>query len=327
MLWLGGFPALDVTTSTPDALCPPVEEARAAIQARVGEVRGDYRVEFALVRGVDGRQVLELTVHEAQKQVLARELPLDDAGCQDAAQAIALVLERYFDAVEKPAIASSPAPIPATTDEPSMGELSTLAGAPSQNSPPVSPREPPVASTTARGRGWLARAGFVYDLELGVGASVGIVRLPQALRMTPRLQLGVAFDVAPFLSPVEQDVREQEIRAFSVQGALSIPLVWHFEPWSASLGPWAQLRIQRAEAPSFTHQRRAYRVVPGFGGMTQVAWSPGSRWTLGLGVAAGAQATTGTSRFVLRTTDNGPQPVLVPEAWFGQGQLTLAVEL
>jgi hypothetical protein len=316
MLWLGGFAALEVTTSTPDALCPPIAEARAAIQARVGEVRGDYHVEFALVRGVDGRQVLELTVHEAQQQVLARELPLDDAGCQDAAQAIALVLERYFDAVEKPAIISSPAPIPVTTDKP-----------PSQNSPPVIPREPAVASTTSRGRGWLARAGLVYDLELGVGASVGIVRLPQAFRMTPRLQWGVAIDVAPFLSPVEQSVREQEIRAFSVQGALSIPLVWRFESWSASLGPWAQLRIQRAEAPSFTHQRRAYRVVPGFGGMTQVAWSPGSRWTLGLGVAAGAQATTGTSRFVLRTTDNGPQPVLVPEAWFGQGQLTLAVEL
>src|SRR6188768_841163 len=98
MLWLGGFPALDITTSTPDALCPPIEEARAAIQARVGEVRGDYHVEFALVRGVDGRQVLELTVREAEQQVLARELPLDAGGCEDAAQAIALVLERYFDA-------------------------------------------------------------------------------------------------------------------------------------------------------------------------------------------------------------------------------------
>ena len=316
MLWLGGFPALDVTTSTPDALCPPVEEARAAIQARVGEVRGDYRVEFALVRGVDGRQVLELTVHEAQQQVLARELPLDDAGCQDAAQAIALVVERYFDAVEKPAVASNPRPIPVTIDEP-----------PTQNSPPAPARALAVAPAMARGRGWRARAGFVYDVELGVGPSLGIVRLPEAFRLTPSFQVGVALDVAPFLSPVEQSVREQEISAFSVQGALSIPLVWHFEPWSASVGPWAQLRVQRAEAESLTHQRRAYRVVPGVGGVTQVAWSPGSRWTLGLGFAAGAQATTGTSRFVLRTTDTVPEPVLVPEAWFGQGQLTLAVEL
>jgi hypothetical protein len=265
---------------------------------------------------VDGRQVLELTVHEAQQQVLARELPLDDAGCQDAAQAIALVLERYFDAVEKPVIASNPRPIPVRTDE-----------QPSQNSPPVPTPEVTVAPMTASARGWRARAGFVYDLELGIAPSLGLVRLPEAFRLTPRFQVGVAVDVAPFLSSVEQSVREQEISAFSVQGALSIPLVWHFEPWSASVGPWAQLRIQRAEAESLSHQRRAYRVVPGIGGVTQLAWSPGSRWTLGLGLAAGAQATTGTSRFVLRTTDAGPQPVLVPDAWFGQAQLTLAVEL
>jgi hypothetical protein len=316
MLWLGGFPALDVTTSTPDALCPPIEEARAAIQARVGEIRGDYHVEFALVRGIDGRQVLELRVREAQRQVLARELPLDGAGCQDAAQAIALVLERYFDAVERPVVVANPEPIPVSTDE-----------QPSQNSPPIAAPEAPESPQTSVWRAWRARAGFIYDLELGVGASLGLVRFPEAFRLTPRVQLAVALDVAPFLSKLEESVREQEISAFSVQTALSIPLVWHFEPWSASFGPWAQLRIQRAEAASLTHQQPAYRVLPGVGAVTQLAWSPASRWTLGLGVAAGAQATNATSRFVLRTTDDDPRPVLVPESWFGQGQLTLAVDL
>jgi hypothetical protein len=156
---------------------------------------------------------------------------------------------------------------------------------------------------------------------------VGVAVLPEAFRLTPRLQLAVALDVAPFLSALEQRVREQEISALSVQTALSIPLVWHFEQWSASLGPWAQLRFQRAEAKSLTHSQRAYRVVPGAGGVLQLAWSPASRWTLGLGVAGGAQATNATSRFVLRTTDTGPKPVLVPETAFGQGQLTLALEL
>jgi hypothetical protein len=317
MLWLGGFPALDVTTSTPDALCPPIEEARAAIQARVGEVRGDYHVEFALVRGVDGRQVLELKVHEAQQQVLARELPLDRAGCQDAAQAIALVLERYFDAVEKPTVAPPPEPIPVTTDEPL-----------SRNSPPVVVGEVATATPTAsRWRAWRARAGFIYDLKLGIAPTVGMAQFPAAFRFTPRLELGVALDVAPFLSQLKQSVREQEISAISVQAALSIPLVWHFEPWSASLGPWAQLRIQRAQAASLTHSQRAYRVVPAVGAVAQLAWSPASPWTLAFGVAGGAQSSTATSRFVLQTTDRGPQPVLVPETWFAQGQLTLALEL
>lgn len=317
MLWLGGFPALDVTTSTPDALCPPIEEARAAIQARVGEVRGDYHVEFALVRAVDGRQVLELSVHEAQQQVLTRELSLDSAGCQDAAQAIALVLERYFDAVEKPPAVSKPEPIPVRTDEQS-----------SRNSPPRAAEEAtPVTPITSRWRTWRASAGFVYDLELGLAPSLGFAALPDAFRFTPRLHLEVALEAAPFLSTVKQSVREQEISAFSVQTALSLPLVWHFERWSASLGPWAQLRFQRAEANSLTHSERADRLVPGAGGVVQLAWSPASRWTLGLGVAGGAQAASATSRFVLRTTDMGPKPVLVPETAFGQGQLTVALEL
>ena len=102
MLWLGGFLLLDLTTSTPDALCPPLEEARAAVKARVGEVAGDYHAEFALIRATDGQQALELTLREGRVEVLRRQLPLDAAGCQDAAQAIALVLERYFDAVERP---------------------------------------------------------------------------------------------------------------------------------------------------------------------------------------------------------------------------------
>jgi hypothetical protein len=325
MLWLGGFPVLDITTRTPDALCPPIEEARAAIQARVGEVRGNYHVEFALVRGVDGRQVLELTVHEAQKQVLARELPLDAAGCEDAAQAIALVLERYFDAVEKPAPVSKPALTTiSSSEQPLQNSPPAVASEPSE---PREPSEPSETSANSRWRAWRARAGFIYDLQLGVAPSLGAVHFPEVLRLTPRLQLGVALDVAPFLRHVEQNVREQEISAFSVQTALSMPLVWHFEPWSASFGPWAQLRIQRAEGKSLTHQQRAYRAVPGFGATTQLAWSPASRWTLGLGVAAGGQATTATSRFILRTADDESRPVLVPDAWFAQGQLTLAVEL
>lgn len=318
MLWLGGFPALEVTTSTPDALCPPIEEARAAIQARVGEVRGDYHVEFALVRAVDGRQVLELRVREAQQQVLARELPLDGAGCQDAAQAIALVLERYFDAVDEPAPAApNPEPIPVRTDD-----------QPARNSPPAAASKASTTTpVTSPWRSWRAHAGFVYDLKLGIAPRLGVARFPEAFRLTPRVQLGVALDVAPFLSRHQESVREQQLSESSVQTALSLPLVWQLEPWSASLGPWAQLRIQRAEAESFTHHRRAYRVVPGVGAMAQLAWSPASRWTLGLGVAGGAQSTAAASRFVLQTANDGPKQVLVPESWFGQAHLTLALEL
>ena len=317
MFWLGGLAALEVATSTPDALCPSLEEARDAIAARVGEVRGDYRAEFALVRAADGRQVLALTVREGEQQVLTRELPLDDGGCRDAAQTIAHVLERYFDAVEKPVSASNPEPIPAIHDE-RPTPTAPAATAPDNAPPPAEPSPP---------RTWRAHAGFVYDLELGVAPTVGVAHFPRAFRWTRRLELGVALDVAPFLSRLQQTVREQEISAFSVQGALSLPLVWHFAPWSASVGPWAQLRLQRAEAKALTHEQSAYRVVPGLGGVAQLAWSPTTHWTLGVGVAGGVQTSGAAARYVLQTADDGPKPVLVPETWFGQGQLTLALDL
>src|SRR4051812_41631150 len=169
MFWLGGFLALEVTTSTPDALCPPLEEASAAIKARVGEVRGEYHVEFGLVRGNNGQPVLKLEVREGAQKVLERELQLDDAGCQNAAQTIALVLERYFDAVEKP-----------TARAPDLEPLPGSAGAElSQKSPPPVTRElaldPPRAAARTAFRG---SAGFTYDLELGLAPTLGIGFFP-----------------------------------------------------------------------------------------------------------------------------------------------------
>jgi hypothetical protein len=318
MFWLGGFPALEVTTSTPDALCPPIEEARAAIKARVGEVQGDYHVEFSLVRGLDGRQQLALVVRRAEEPVLERALPLDDAGCQDAAQALALVLERYFDAVEKgppPDSELEPIPVgPSDQPESAAGRQQV--------------REPTTAPTVAAAEGaWRLRAGLLYDLELGPAPSIGGALFPVALRVPAGLQLGFAFDAAAFLRPLSQSVREQEISAFTLQFALSLPLTWRLGSWSTALGPWAQLRLQRAEAAGLSHEQPAHRWVPGFGAAAELAWSPAPSWTLGLGFVAGTQAAGSTSRFVLRRTAGDPKPVLVPERWFGQSLLTLGVRL
>jgi len=197
MFWLGGFPALEVTTNTPDALCPPIEEARAAIKARVGEVQGEYHVEFSLVRGLEGQPRLELVVREAGQPVLERVLPLDATGCQDAAQALALVLERYFDAVEKgPQPDSKLEPIP---DRPS-------------DQPPSASARPPVRDVTdtpvvpAREGAWRLRVGFLYDLELGPAPSLGGALFPVALRVPGGLELGLALDVAGFVRPLSERV-------------------------------------------------------------------------------------------------------------------------
>src|SRR6478752_343602 len=161
MLWLGGFHALDLTTSTPDALCPPLEETRAAVKARVGEVRGDYRAEFALIRASSGQSALELVLREKEQEVLRRELPLDDAGCDDAAQAIALVLERFFDAIER---RSEPAP----AEEPAPAQVAPLPHEQPHTATPSAAQE-----RAERERAWQVRAGFVYDLKLGLADNLG----------------------------------------------------------------------------------------------------------------------------------------------------------
>ena len=316
MLWLGGFLALELTTLTPDALCPPLEEARAAVKARVGEVRGSYHADFSLVRGDDGHQVLDLRLRDGAQQVLHRELSLDEGGCQDAAQAIALVLERYFDAVETPDDDQSvpqESPPPASTPE-SPPTASTAA---------VVNDSTPVESASAIDAVWHVHAGIARDFALGFAPSVGVAFFPGAFRLSNSLRVGMMLDVAAFLRTERQVVREQEISAFTLQGALAAPLELHLGKWQGSAGPLAQLRLQRATAPSLAHQQPAYRGIPGFGGFAALGWAPAPLWTLAGGVALGRQIRGAAPRFVLKGGGTDSSTVLVPEAWFGQAQLTI----
>ena len=317
MLWLGGFLALEVTTSTPDAFCPTLEDARAAIRARVGEVEGAYRAEFALIRSSDGRQSLDLVVRKAEVEVLHRELPLDEAGCQDAAQALALVLERYFDAIENPpppGASASTEPAPVVADNPPLPM-------------PSQPRPDLAAPRAAREPAVRARAGVAYDFELGMAPTLGVELLPSSLRLTKALRWGLGLDVASFVALARERVREQEITEYTAQGALSLPVLLGFERWSVAIGPWAQLRLQRARGVTLEHEQPAYRTLPGVGGFARVGWSLAPTWTLGAGVAAGGQLTSAAARFVLRGPEATRNEVLIPRAGFAQAHLTLALSL
>jgi hypothetical protein len=314
MLWLGGLLALDVTTSTPDALCPPLAEVRAAVQARVGEVKGDYQAEFSLLRGQGGQQALRLVLRHGSEPVLEREIELEGTECQDASQAIALVLERYFDAVERPA-ASDPEPVPGPT-EPVPGP---------RRGDPAGPVAPP-ANARAESE-WRAGAGVALDRELGVAALLGVALFPSKWRATPNFRVGAAFDLAFFVTPITETVRTEPIRASTLQLALSAPLELHSGAWSGGLGPLTQLRLQRASAPSLTQDQPAYRALFGLGGMARVGWSPAPRWLLSAAVGAGGQLVSASSSLVLKKADGSQSAVLVPPTWFGQGQLTLGMTL
>lgn len=309
----GALLALEVTTSTPDALCPPLDETRAAIAARVGEVNGQYRVDFALIRSQDGGRALKLDVRLDEQPVLQRELPLNQSGCDDAAQTIALVLERYFDAIEHP-----PLPAPAPEQEPVP---ETVKPNVSQFSTPASARP------RARHRSLRAAAGLVVAHELGWAPSVSLELRPVWLRPAAHLQLGWGLALAPFVASRVQVVRERELGERTLQIATWLPAELSWGSWSLWLGPWAQLRIQRAQASSLTHENPGYRSLPGLGGVGGLGWSPAGATaglTLGLSAAYGRQLVGAGARFTLRDADGNKTEVLVPENTFSQLALGLA---
>jgi hypothetical protein len=324
MLCLGGLLALDITTTTPDALCPPLAEVRAAVEQRVGEVRGDYHAKFSLIRGDGGRRALELVLFEGERQVLLRELALEDTECQVAAQTIALVLERYFDAVERPATAEPepepepvpkpvPVPGPRTESVPTTPAKTSVTPAHSESDPPV--------------RALRVQAGLAYDWELGLAPVLGAAYFPGSWRLAPNLAAGVALDLGLYVRPKSETVREERLSASTLRAALYVPLALRLGPWSTWLGPWGQLSFQRAHGESLVHARDAYRTLPGLGGFLRLGWSPARAWTLAAGAAAGGQLLSAGSRIVLQRADGGRNQVLVPETWFGQAQLTLSTML
>jgi hypothetical protein len=308
MFWLGGMLALEVTTSTPDALCPPLAEARAAIEARVGVVQAQYHVNYELVRGADGEQALRLRVLLDGQPLLVRELPLGERGCDDAAQAIALVLERYFDAIET-ATPDKPAtklePVPETTPLSQITPTSDRA-----RHQPVQP-----VATTRVG------ASLLFDRELGLGPSLLAELRPRLLQASPRLRLAWGVSLSTFVSSQTQTIREQNVRARTLQLATWLPVELELGTWATWLGPWAQLRFQRAEGVSREHDA-AYRSLPGVGGGWGLSWSPRSTaWTLALNSALGAQLGSESARFVLRDAGGEHHPVLTPDSWFVQTSL------
>jgi hypothetical protein len=90
---------LMIDTPSPDALCPDLARTRETVHARLGEVgEGDYRAVYTIVheRGDNPKDFVRLELFESSGTVrLRRELPIGTS-CAAVADAIALVLERYF---------------------------------------------------------------------------------------------------------------------------------------------------------------------------------------------------------------------------------------
>jgi hypothetical protein len=143
-----GAAGLSVDSLSPDALCPPVEETRAAVAARLGsvELEGTWHATYLLVHRTQG-DFVSLSLRDPGGVVrLERELPVQGGSCATLSRVIALVLERFFLRPEQAAPAeptvSEPASAPA-------GEIASVSS-PAPEPPQLAPPEPVAPRTTTQ---------------------------------------------------------------------------------------------------------------------------------------------------------------------------------
>ena len=161
-----GAAGLSVDSQSPDALCPPLEETRALVAARLGtvELEGTWHATYVLVHRTQGDFVsLSLFDPEGVSR-LERQLPVQGGSCATLSGVIALVLERFFLRPEQPVSqeeASSatppnvplPLPLPVTPTQPAALPAASAVA-------PTSTRDPPVHSALPSPDRFLLRAGL-----------------------------------------------------------------------------------------------------------------------------------------------------------------------
>lgn len=312
-LGAAGLNGLRVETDTPDALCPPLEPVRDAVRSRLGEVEGGpYEARYAVVRGGNREpDVLLLTLTEGGgTELLRRELPLASLGCADAAEVIALVLERFFQQMSASGAqpgATAASPLPNEPPEPPEArapdeatggaggsaprEPAPVGGADAPAEPPPAPgrsTEPP-AGPDATSRWSLRGHGTLHSTGIP-GAGLGAAfRAPDWAQVV----LDVSWPLAPRRS------REQEVDLASRSSwffASGLLLQTH-GPWSVGAGPLLVLQLEQAElerAPELSDGRKT-RLLFGAGLHAVARLALGNPLELELGLR-GASMLTGMAR-------------------------------
>jgi hypothetical protein len=100
---------LTLETGSPDAWCPDLAATRRAVSDRLGtlalEGEQSWVARYTIGHAPDGGgDFVQLVLHDGQGVLrLERTIPVHGEACDTLAQAIALVLERYFRALQTPA--------------------------------------------------------------------------------------------------------------------------------------------------------------------------------------------------------------------------------
>lgn len=139
-----GAAGLSVDSLSPDALCPPLEETRTAVAARLGsvELEGTWHATYLLVHRTRG-DFVALSLRDPDGALrLERDLPVQGGSCSTLSRVIALVLERYFLRPEQ-ATPDAPASDAATNSESAVQPTAVATTREPEPAPVATARVPP----------------------------------------------------------------------------------------------------------------------------------------------------------------------------------------
>ncbi len=316
---------LRIVAGSPDALCPTLAEAETVIHSRVGEVvGGSYTATYTLVRDPDReRELVRMVLAEGEGEiVLEREIQIGPSGCSEAAQAMALILERYFQSLEAPADAERVAMAPAEPAEPAK-PVETRGPSVSTAETPNSERDS-AATTPASHTNEREPASGALRAGLGVRETgMGIGQIGVELRSDEAL----ALSLDAVLSLGEEKTTELDYELASQQFGLELAASWLVplgRRFELGIGPLvgARLEVARLEDDAVATGSQ-HRIVPHVGLQGLARCELGQVLQLDL-TARAARALTGpVTEFEIETVDGESVEVLVPRAWLGEAVLSL----
>jgi hypothetical protein len=349
-------PGLTLETGSPDALCPALPTAREAVERRLGTLvvssGAGWRARYTIAHAPEGTQMdfvrLELFAPDGALQ-LSRDLPLEAGACSTVAEAIALVLDRYF---RKLPLGDVPPGDVSLRDAPTghapPGDVSPGDGAAAERAPaddaaavsaqeglapaPVLPHVgmspaplPPAASISdvspsvaepgagakdASSSFW--RVGAALATSTSTGPAVGL----QALRESwPHLYTGAELAL-DWSAGSQRWLDGVEVNARSLSGAVAVGWGTRWGALRGYVGPTVRLSLERATARGLAQSLERDRARASAGLLLGLVAGLTRHWSLSL--TTGLETSLGGGQFLI-----DGQEVLRPERM--EGRLTLGL--
>lgn len=324
-----GAGGLTVATDSPDAFCPPLEEAQAAVASRVGAVTGgQFEARYGLTRDAkSGAVSLRLVMHdEAGELVLERVLPLSESDCADAATVMALILERYFSSRSTASPSAMAAPGVPAQEAPEEVRAEPNDSEPNDSEPrdvkAAMPEE--AASRASSAESTQGERSLPYSLRLSLAYSPKTLRLGVAggVKLSPWWQWLLEANVQLLNNDVEEAGYEFAVARHALFTAAVASL--RFEPrLRVFAGPELGLQWELAQAMdgALESSSSESRLLPSLGAQVGASFEATPSWEFGL-FGRGAMGFAGR-RFVVETRQGESQELFpLPEFYWQGGAFT-----